>query len=44
MLVVENDCEDSPRIFHTGQIDQGDLPGAACISQGRKEGNPVGDD
>src|SRR3974390_1875821 len=36
-----NDCEDSPRIFHTGQIDQGDLPGAACISQGGKEGHPV---
>src|ERR1700677_1814358 len=39
-----DDCEDSPRVFCTGQVDQGDLSRAESLTEGRTEGYPIGSD
>jgi hypothetical protein len=33
-----DDCEDSPRVFCTGPVDQGDLSRAESLTEGRTEG------
>ena len=37
-------CEDPAGVFFAAQEDQGDLPGAAGIAEGRAEGYSVGGD
>jgi predicted ATPase len=39
-----DDCEDSPRVFCTWQVDQGDLSRAESLTEGRTEGYPLGRD
>src|SRR6202049_2535584 len=39
-----DDCEDPPRVFCTGQADQGDLPGGESFTEGRTQGYPIGGD
>ena len=39
-----DDCEDPPRVFCTGQVDQGDLSRAESLTEGRTEGYSIGSD
>ncbi len=33
--------QDQPSVFRAGQTDQGDLPGASAVAEGRSDGSSV---